>query len=120
MKGQGFVRRARFASLGLLYALRHEASFRIQCAAAVGVIGITVWLRPPGVWIALVAICIGMVLAAELFNTALEATLDGLHPEASDFVRVAKDCAAAAVLVLAVVSVVVFIAMLSVLFGVSS
>jgi diacylglycerol kinase (ATP) len=49
-----------------------------------------------------------LVLAAELFNTALEHALDGLHPQQAEFVRLAKDCAAAAVLVLSLGAVVVF------------
>ena len=60
----------------------------------------------------LVAVMIGLVLAAELLNTALERALDGLHPEWADFVRMAKDCGAGAVLVLSATSVVVFVLML--------
>ena len=60
---------------------------------------------------------IALVLAAELINTALEAALDGLHPEHARFVQVAKDCAAAAVLVLSGASVVVFACMLADLYG---
>jgi diacylglycerol kinase len=33
---------------------------------------------------------IGLVLAAELVNTALEHTLDGLHAEQAEFVRIAR------------------------------
>jgi diacylglycerol kinase (ATP) len=42
----------------------------------------------------------------------LEHALDGLHPQQAPFVRIAKDCAAAAVLVLSAASVVVFALML--------
>jgi len=61
---------------------------------------------------ALVIVMIALVLAAELFNTALEHALDGLHPEQSPFVRLAKDCAAASVMVLGACSVIVFLLML--------
>ena len=60
---------------------------------------------------------VALVLAAELFNTALEHLVDGLHPEEAGFVRVAKDCAAAAVLVLSVAAVVVFLMMLWAVLG---
>lgn len=53
-----------------------------------------------------------MILAAELFNTALEHTLDGLHPAKAEFVRLAKDSAAAAVMVLSFCSVIIFTLML--------
>jgi len=39
------------------------------------------------------------VLAAELFNTAIELLADELHPHDSPRIRIVKDCAAAAVLV---------------------
>ncbi len=68
-------------------------------------------------WLALVIIMIALVLAAELFNTALEHVLDELHPETAEFVRIAKDCSAAAVLVFSFTSVVVFVLMLVEMFG---
>lgn len=120
MKGRCFFRRVQFATSGFVYALKQEASFRTQVIAAIAVIGVAIVLRPPLVWTALLALCIGLVLGAELFNTALEAVLDGLHPERAEFVRIAKDCAAAAVLVFSIISVAVFICMLSAVFGVLS
>jgi undecaprenol kinase len=39
------------------------------------------------------------VLAAELFNTAVEQLADELHPHDSPGIRLVKDCAAAGVLV---------------------
>jgi DNA-binding NarL/FixJ family response regulator len=63
-------------------------------------IAATLTLDPPLIWTALVVIMIGAVLAAELLNTALEHALDAAHPEPSPLVKIAKDCSAAAVLVL--------------------
>jgi diacylglycerol kinase (ATP) len=108
MKGGGLHRRVGFAFAGLREAFARELTFRIQLAAAAGAIAVALAVHPALVWIALVAIMIGLVLAAELLNTALEQALDGLHPGQAPFVRIAKDCAAAAVLVLSAVSVVVF------------
>ena len=50
-------------------------------------------------WWALVVLASAGVLAAELFNTAVEHLADHLHPEVHPSIRVVKDCAAAAVLV---------------------
>lgn len=113
MKARGFGYRLRCAVRGLREGLALEASFRIQLLAALFAIAALLWLRPPLIWAALVATLIGMVLAAELLNTALERALDGLHPKEAEFVRIAKDCAAAAVLVLSVTAVVVFVVMLA-------
>jgi len=111
MKGKSFNHRLRFAWEGLRVAFQNEVSFRTQVFFAVGAIAITAWLNPPVLWLALVIVMVALVLAAELFNTALEHLLDGLHPEQAEFVRIAKDCSAAAVLVFSVASVVVFVLM---------
>lgn len=117
MKGQVFYRRLGFALAGWGEAVRAESSFRIQVAAGATAIAATAWLNPPLLWWALVSVSIALVLAAELFNTALECILDGLHPEKADFVRRAKDCAAGAVLVFSINSVIVFLLMLWVTWG---
>lgn len=112
-KGQNLLRRGRFALAGIGHALRHERSFRTQCVAAVAATALTVALRPGWLWAALMMVLIALVLALELVNTAIEHLLDGLHPAQAPFVRVAKDCAAGAVLVLSVCSVLVFALMLA-------
>jgi len=57
--------------------------------------------RPEPVWWAMVALTSSAVIAAELFNTALECLADHLHPDHHPQIRIMKDCAAAAVLVAA-------------------
>lgn len=113
MKSQPFWRRLRFALSGLLHATRDEKSFRTHLLAAAFVAGVLVWLRPPLLWQGLVVVMVALVLAMELVNTALENTLDGLHAGEAEFVRKAKDCAAAAVLLLGLAAVVVFCLMLA-------
>lgn len=112
MKGQSIGRRIAFAGQGIVAAIRHESSFRTQLLAALLTLLVTSWLSPALHWWALIVVMIVAVLAAELLNTALEHTLDGLHPEPAAFVRIAKDCAAAAVLVLSLGALVVFLLML--------
>ena len=53
-------------------------------------------------WWALVLLAIAAVLAAELFNTAIEQLADELQRENSPGIGIVKDCAAAAVLMAAV------------------
>lgn len=113
MKGQAFIDRFRVALSGIRAAFASERSFRTQLLGAAVALAALAWLRPPLVWIALVVVMIALVLAAELINTALEHLLDGLHPGEAEFARVAKDCAAAAVLVLSFAAVAVFVLMLA-------
>ena len=100
MKNQSFHRRVSFAIQGIRCAWRGEASFRQQAFLSLGVLAILLWRRPEVVWRALLLMNCGLVLAAELFNTALEHALDHLSPERHPAIQVAKDCGAGAVLLL--------------------
>ena len=57
-------------------------------------------------WLA-VAICIGSVLAAECFNTAIENLANRVEPKSDPLIGICKDCAAGAVLCVAIASAVV-------------
>ena len=98
-KNQGFWTRLRFALAGLAHGLRTEQSLKTQSLAFVLVIIVLAVLRPAPLWWALVILASTAVLAAELFNTAIERLADHLHPEKHPEIRIVKDCAAAAVLV---------------------
>ena len=111
-KNQAFVRRLRFALQGLAAAWRSERNFRIQLGALVAVVVVLLALGIEPVWWALVLLTSGSVLAAELFNTALEHLADHLHPELHPEIRIVKDCAAAAVLCVSVGAIGVAIALL--------
>jgi len=100
-KNQPFVRRLRFAATGLVEGFRSEHSLRYQVVAFVCVAIFLVAVRPEPVWWAMIALTSSGVIAAELFNTALECLADHLHPEQHAQIRIMKDCAAAAVLVAA-------------------
>jgi diacylglycerol kinase len=72
------------------------------------------WMRPALTWTLSVAMLLVLGLAAELFNGALEAALDRLHPGEDAEIGAAKDMASAALLVINVAALVVFVgAMLS-------
>jgi len=98
-KNQRFRARLGFALRGLAQALRTEASLRLQALAGVLALAVLLVLRPAAVWWALVLLASAAVVAAELFNTAIEHLADLLHPQQSPGVRLVKDCAAASVLV---------------------
>lgn len=110
-KNQPFRVRLRFACTGLRYGLRREHSLRFQAVVFVSVLIALIVLRPGALWWALVLIASCTVLAAELFNTALEHLVDHLHPDVHPQVRIVKDCAAAAVLLTVLGAVAVGIAL---------
>jgi diacylglycerol kinase (ATP) len=98
-KNQRLSARLGFALRGFAHALRSEASLRLQALAGAAALAVLLVLRPPAVWWALVLLASAAVVAAELFNTAIEHLADVLHPQQSPGVRVVKDCAAAGVLI---------------------
>lgn len=112
MKNQSFPKRLSYSLQGIGSAWKREASFRTQSTMALGVLGLLLWLRPPAVWWALLMMSCGLVLAAELINTALEHALDHLHPDLHPAIKVSKDCAAGAVLMFSLTSVGTFLAFL--------
>ena len=112
MKNQPFFKRMAFALNGIAVAFRMESSFRLQCLAALMVLIVLAWSKPAMLWWALLLLNCGLVLAAELFNTALEHLIDHLHPGLHPSIKIAKDCAAGAVLILSLSAVCIFVAFL--------
>lgn len=95
-----------YAWQGIARASR-ERNFRIHCVVAVAAIALCALLKvEPWGWAA-VAFAIGLVLASECINTALESVVDLASPEIHPLAKTAKDCAAGAVLVLAIMAVAV-------------
>ncbi len=90
---------------GLRSAWRHEQSLRTQGIVATLLLAALVALGVSPVWWALAGALTAVVIAAELFNTALEQLADRLHPEQHPDIQRAKDVGAAAVLVLSVAAV---------------
>jgi diacylglycerol kinase (ATP) len=98
-KNHSFPSRLRYALQGLAHGLRAEASLRAQAILFVAALIALVVLRPGALWWGLVLLASAAVLAAELFNTAIEHLADELHPADSPGIRIVKDCAAAGVLI---------------------
>ena len=107
VKNRPFLQRLRFAAAGVGAAWRRERSFRTQVWIAGLVVVALVALRPAAVWWGVILLTIGLVLAAELFNAAVEALTDHLHPDRHPETRAVKDMAAGAVLVASLAAVAV-------------
>ena len=115
-KNRSFLVRLGFAFDGVVAAWNRERSFRTQVLIGAGALIFALLLRPGWIWVALVALSVGTVLAAELVNSAFEAMLDRLHPEIAPQIKLAKDIAAAAVLVAALAALAIALALLLQLF----
>lgn len=92
------------ARRGLRWAALSQRNLRIELAIGVAAILLAAWLRAP---LAPVLLAAGLVVCAELANTAVEVTVDLARPRHDPLAGRAKDVAAAAVLIAAGVSVAV-------------
>ncbi len=87
---------------GVRGVFKSERNFKIHCCAAVVVAVLGFFLRLcPLEWIVVVFAC-GLVMAAEVLNTAVEYLADAVHPEMDPGIRRAKDAAAGGVLIASV------------------
>jgi diacylglycerol kinase (ATP) len=89
-------RSAGFAWAGIRQVYHSQANFRIEVWAGVLALTLTVLLRAP---LPPIMLCCALVLSLELINTAVEAVVDLVSPQFHPLAKVAKDAAAAAVLV---------------------
>ncbi|MGY2779079.1 diacylglycerol kinase (ATP) [Thermostichus sp. MS-CIW-23] len=97
-----------YAGKGLVYAICTQRNFRIHMVMAVMAFGLGLGLRLSALEMALISLTSGLVMALELVNTALEAVVDlTLGSKYHLLAEIAKDCAAAAVLMAAVASLMV-------------
>lgn len=104
----------RYATQGLVYGFRSQRNFRIHVLTGAVVFGLGLWLQLPAPQLAVLVLTVAAVLVLELINTATEAVVDlaigrQFHPLA----RIAKDCAAAAVLVAALASLLIAVLLLA-------
>lgn len=100
-----------WSSHGLADAWRQEHSFRSWVWANVVSAVLAVWLLE-GAELALILVLGVLVLAAELFNTAVERAVDLVSLEKSELARQAKDAGSAGVMVTAIAVGVVWVVVL--------
>ena len=92
---------------GLKYAYRYEQSMLIHVIATVAVIVANIFFGVKAIEWLITMLAIGMVLSAELINTAIEAAVDLVTLEINPLAKIAKDCGSAATFVLAMMAAVI-------------
>jgi diacylglycerol kinase (ATP) len=98
----------KYAWAGVSYAFRTQRNFRIHVSVGTLAIVLSLLLQLQAVEVAVIGITSGLVLALELVNTAIESLVDlTVKQTYHDLAKIAKDCAAAAVLISALVAVLV-------------
>ncbi|RYD72256.1 MAG: diacylglycerol kinase family protein, partial [Sphingobacteriales bacterium] len=97
-----FLKSFVYAAAGIKHCLLKERNFVVHCCLAAAVvtagfifnISTTEWL--------VVCINTGVVIGFEMLNTAIERLCNLLHPQHHPFVKIIKDVAAGAVLIVAI------------------
>jgi diacylglycerol kinase (ATP) len=102
-----FFRGFLFAFEGLFAAIKSEINvkFHLFAMLLVSIAGYYFSINIQE-WIAIV-LCFGIILSAELMNTAVEKLSDIMNPQQSEKIKLVKDISAAAVLIVAIAVAVV-------------
>src|SRR5688500_4832654 len=99
------ARSFRFAAAGIVFILRTQPNARVHVLLAAVAVSLAAWLRlSPTAW-AVLLVSMALVLALEAINTAIEFVVELASPQQHELARAAKDTAAAAVLIAALMSV---------------
>lgn len=97
-----------FAWAGLSYAFVTQRNFRIHVLVGSIALGLSIYFHLSTVEFAVIGLTVGTVLMMELLNTALEAVVDLTIGQTYHFLaKIAKDCAAGAVLIAAIAALLV-------------
>jgi diacylglycerol kinase (ATP) len=102
-----FLKSFQYAWQGLKLAIREQQNLRIHLFAMLLVIGLSVVLHASYIEWCILFICIGVVISAELFNSAIEKWVDLVSPEQNKKAGDIKDISAAAVLILSIIAAII-------------
>ena len=98
----------RYAWAGVSYTFQTQRNFRIHAIVGSFAILLSLYLQLTRVEIAVIGLTIGAVMTMELLNTALESVVDlTVRQTYHELAKIAKDCAAGAVLISALAAVIV-------------
>ena len=102
-----FVESVGHALDGIEYTVDHERNFKIEILFAI-IVTVTSFILKVSLmeWTILVLV-IGMILALEMINTAIERCVDLVTKDYRELAKIAKDVSAGAVLVMSIFSVVI-------------
>lgn len=102
-----FIRSFGYALEGFATAVKTERNIKVMLALGVIAVAVGFLLRLDWISWCLIAVCCGLVIFAELCNTAMEAIVDLATQELHPLAKRAKDIAAASVYVLSITAAVI-------------
>ena len=96
----------KWALHGLKFCIVKEKNFQLHCAAAVATVVAGFFLHLTSAEWMVVIICIALVLAFEMINTAIEHLCNIIQPAIHPSVKIIKDASAGAVFLMAIMAAV--------------
>ena len=98
----------KYAWAGVKYAFATQRNFRIHTVIGTLAVSLGLFLGIQAIEMAVIVMICAMVMVLELLNTALEAVVDlTVKQTYHELAKIAKDCAAGAVLISALAAVIV-------------
>ena len=97
-----------YAGQGVGYAFRTQRNFRIHLIIGAIALSLSLYFHLSAVACSIISLTTALVLVLELLNTALEAVVDlTVGREFHQLAKIAKDCAAGAVLIAAIAALMI-------------
>jgi diacylglycerol kinase (ATP) len=97
----------RAALNGLVYTFRTQRHMRFHLYVVIVVVLLGIWLNIGHRELLAFLLTISLVIVAEMFNSAIEATVDLISPNYHPLAKFAKDISAGAVLITTIIAIVV-------------
>ncbi len=98
----------KYAWAGVGYAFSTQRNFRIHTFIGIFAVSLGAILRIEAIEMAIISMTCAIVMVLELINTAIEAVVDlTVKQSYHELAKIAKDCAAGAVLISAIAAVIV-------------
>lgn len=96
-----------YAISGIVYALKTQRNMRIHFIAAICAIYLGVYLNFTTIELLILFFTVSLVIVTELINTAIEKTIDMFTKDYHPLAKIAKNVAAASVLIAALNAIIV-------------
>lgn len=96
-----------YATKGIISVYKTEQNILIHTIIAIIVLCLAFYFKVSSIESCILALSIGLVIAFEIINTAIEYTIDMAMPNIHPMAKLAKDSASGAVLVTAITSIVI-------------
>ena len=106
IEGKKLINSFKYAFNGVRWTIEREQNMIIHIIITILVIFMGLFFKISRYEWMILIITIALVISLEIINTSIEALTDLVSPKKSELAKIAKDCSAGAVLVLAIASVI--------------